>query len=155
MERQCAYGDHHPGGSRGARATSDGSRGQAPQGQPLVLVVDDDDNTREAVQTLLELDGYRVAAAGDGQEALELLEHGLRPGLILLDLNMPRMDGVTFRQAQRRQPALASIPVIVCSGSLAHLERRSALGAVTFLQKPMAVDHLMNVVHQQCPHSPD
>lgn len=130
------------------RASGKGVNGQA---HPLILVVDDDVNTREAVETLLELDGYRVALARDGQEALELLEGGLAPALIVLDMNMPRMDGAAFRQAQRRRPALANIPVIVCSGGLEHEDRLAALGPVVFLRKPMSVDCLQRAVHLQCP----
>lgn len=118
---------------------------------PLVLVVDDDANTREAVQALLELDGYHVAAAGDGQEALDLLDRGLRPALILLDLNMPRMDGVKFRAEQRGRPAIADIPVIVCSGCREDEEDTSALGRVVFLHKPMPVDRLEDAVRRLCP----
>lgn len=118
---------------------------------PLVLVVDDDESTRDAVQTLLELDGYRVEVASDGREAFDALVDGLRPALILLDLNMPRMNGVAFRQAQRRTPGLADIPVIVCSGCTEYERYLSALGSVVFLRKPMTVDCLQTAVHEQCP----
>lgn len=130
-----------PDRSRAARAT-------AP---PLILIVDDDESSRQAVATLLELDGYRVAAAGDGREALDLLESGLQPALILLDMNMPRMDGVAFRHAQQCRPALSDIPVIVCSGCMEDEERLAALGSVIFLRKPLSIDRFQNVVHEQCP----
>jgi CheY-like chemotaxis protein len=118
---------------------------------PLVLIVDDDVNSREAVEALLELGGYQVAAAGDGREALDLLDSGLRPALIVLDMNMPRMDGVEFRRAQRHRPAIANIPVIVCSGCMDDGERLAALGSVTFLSKPIAIDRFEDAVHRQCP----
>lgn len=123
------------------------SRGEPP----LILVIDDDENTREAVQALFELDGYRVAGAGDGQEALDLLDDGLRPALILLDLNMPRMDGATFRAQQRSRPDVADIPVIVCSGCREDEEDTAALGRVVFLHKPMPVDRLEQAVRRICP----
>ena len=82
-----------------------------------VLIVDDDEDNRQFMAELLSLEGYVVTTARNGQEALNLLPEW-RPFVILLDLEMPVMDGRAFRQRQLRlaQP-LSSIPVIVCSGS--------------------------------------
>jgi len=117
----------------------------------LILVVDDDVNSRQAVEALLEIDGYRVAVACDGVEAMDLLEGGLEPALIVLDMQMPRMDGVAFRDAQQRRPTFANIPVIVCSGCMEDEERLAALGDVTYLHKPVSVDGFQHAVHEQCP----
>src|SRR6185503_13456436 len=81
-----------------------------------VLVVDDDVDTREMVEQLLTAANYSVVTASDGREALELLET-IRPALILLDVQMPVMDGAEFRQQQRRDPALLRIPTVVISGA--------------------------------------
>lgn len=153
MNETIGYDFTHRGpASRLAVAAPRGGERPVVTGQqPLILVVDDDQNTREAVETLLELDGYRVATASDGRDALDLLEGGLQPALIVLDMNMPRMDGLAFRDAQRRRPALAAIPVIVCSGCVEQEERMAAMGSVVFLRKPMSVDLLQTAVHLQCP----
>src|SRR5919206_1695644 len=79
-----------------------------------VLVVEDDFAIRETLRELLEDEGYRVAWAANGKEALARL-HERAPRVILLDLMMPVMDGWEFRVAQQRDPALASIPVVVIS----------------------------------------
>ena len=71
-----------------------------------LLVVDDDMDIRDALQDALELEGYAVQLAADGLEALERLRSSEpRPQLILLDLMMPRMDGVAFREALRHERA--------------------------------------------------
>jgi CheY-like chemotaxis protein len=80
---------------------------------PQVLVVEDDAPIREALCAVLRDDGYAVAEAGDGQEALEFLRTHPTPRVILLDLMMPVMDGWTFLREQAADPALAGIPVVV------------------------------------------
>lgn len=81
-----------------------------------ILVVDDDPVIRESMQGLLELEGYPVAVASDGEDALRQLRLGLDPCLILLDLSMPGKDGFQFRAEQLADPRFASIPTIVWSG---------------------------------------
>src|SRR5262245_24952755 len=102
----------------------------------LVLVVDDQESTREAFALLLREVGYRVAMAGNGQEALDQLRVE-RPALILLDLVMPVMDGWQFRDAQRADPTLAEIPVVVCSSTWEVHNRATGLGAAAYLPKPV------------------
>ena len=80
-----------------------------------VLVVEDDDDVREALLLLLENEGVHAVGATDGRDALERLEAGFRPSLILLDLMMPVMDGERFLRARKADPNLASIPVVVVS----------------------------------------
>jgi CheY-like chemotaxis protein len=81
--------------------------------QPLVLVIDDEEEVRDGLERLLRGWGYRVAACPDGAEALEFLHRGARPDLILLDLTMPRLDGYEFRRRQRADAELRHIPVVV------------------------------------------
>jgi CheY-like chemotaxis protein len=78
-----------------------------------VLVVDDNQDTRDAITRLLQIRGYTVVTARDGLEALAYLTDGGRASLIILDLYMPRLDGHRFRAAQLRNEAFARIPVIV------------------------------------------
>ncbi len=114
-----------------------------------VLVVDDDLDICEAIQTVLELDGYRVVTATDGAEALERLHGGVRPCVIILDLMMPRMNGFQFREQQLRDPVLREIPVVVLSGDGRAETKARALG-VEGLRKPIALDVLLGAVGRSC-----
>ena len=99
-----------------------------------VLVVDDDDDVRDRLRTTLERQGWSVVEASNGREALEKVMHG-PPRAVLLDLNMPVMDGFTFLHALREKPGCAALPVIVFSArdlSRADRERlRDADGIVS------------------------
>jgi CheY-like chemotaxis protein len=110
-----------------------------------ILVVEDDPASREALVTLLESEGYDVAAAGDGEEALARLR-AERPALVLLDLMLPVMDGFEFRTRQMQQPDLAAIPVIVLSGGGDLAGKSGPLHVDTCLRKPLAIDDLLDVV---------
>jgi CheY-like chemotaxis protein len=116
-----------------------------------ILVVEDDAATRSAMQMVLNGFGYRVAAASNGQEALDHLRSGNGlPALILLDLMMPVMDGWRFRDEQNKDPALSSIPVVVISAD-GHVDQKaSALGAAACLRKPIEVEELLAAVRQHC-----
>ena len=81
----------------------------------LVLIVEDNLETSDVLGRILRLRGYDVAVAVDGAEALALLQGGMRPGVIVLDLWMPNMDGRRFRERQLADPTLGYIPVIVYS----------------------------------------
>src|SRR5512142_770882 len=97
-----------------------------------VLVIDDDEGIRTALAEVLELFGYQVAVAADGQEGVELLEVGLAPNAIILDLMMPRMDGWAFLSHIRGDPKFQDLPVVVTSAVAA----QSPEGADACLQKP-------------------
>lgn len=77
-----------------------------------VLIVDDDREIREILGELLIEEGFAVEASWNGQTALARLQEGLRPDVIVLDIMMPAMDGLTFRSLQREQADLADIPVV-------------------------------------------
>ena len=111
-----------------------------------VLVVDDDIDIRETISLVLEDEGYAVASASNGAEALAYLQAHPPPDVILLDLMMPVMDGGAFRQEQRRAPHLASIPVVVISASGNIRDQAVALGATSFVQKPISLDTLLATV---------
>lgn len=83
-----------------------------------ILVVDDSPDMREVLRAVLEGDGYRVDEAANGAEALRYLRQHEPPQLIVLDLMMPVMNGWEFREAQRHDAALASIPVVVFSANI-------------------------------------
>jgi CheY-like chemotaxis protein len=113
------------------------------------MVIDDDEDIREILTEILTDAGYEVLASRNGVEALAALEHA-RPCLILLDLNMPVMDGVEFRHAQRRHPIAALIPTVVMSAVHSMKERIAGLGIETALQKPLKLKQLMEIVNQYC-----
>jgi CheY-like chemotaxis protein len=110
---------------------------QRKQDARSVLIIDDDDESREALAEMLALQGYAVAVAANGSEALGYLRSGRRPDAILLDLMMPVVDGWDFRTEQKRDAALAQIPIIVISaaGRLVDAEHS--------LRKPIEIDTLL------------
>ncbi len=117
------------------------------QPHQTLLVVDDDLDIRDALQDVLELEGYAVLLAADGLEALSQLRQGeTPPHLILLDLMMPRMDGFAFREALRHEPALAGIPVLVASADLDVKGAAEGLGVAGWLRKPLDLKELLHTV---------
>lgn len=110
-----------------------------------VLVVEDDAALREMMAQRLHLAGFAPATAPNGYEALALLRQGFPAKLILLDLKMPIMDGWAFRAAQRRDPDLADIPVIVMSARDA-----AGLDAAAVFSKPIDGEEMINVVRAMC-----
>jgi CheY-like chemotaxis protein len=101
----------------------------------LILVVDDDSMVRETMAELLEHKGFQVVQASNGLEALQLLEGTLTPSAIFLDMAMPVLDGIGFRQIQLRNPTIAGIPVIVVTGD--ETQQLPNLGTVSVLRKPV------------------
>ena len=110
-----------------------------------ILVVDDDTHIRDLVCELLDLEGYQVKGATDGQDALDLLETW-RPDLILLDLNMPRMDGWTFCEHQQEQPEISDIPIALMSAARNIRSRELPCEPVAILEKPFDLDELLRQV---------
>jgi CheY-like chemotaxis protein len=84
-------------------------------GAPLLLVVDDDPSVLLLVDVLAEKMGFRVKAVSNGLQALEHLRDGLQPSVILLDIMMERIDGLTFMSHLREMPALEDTPVVAMS----------------------------------------
>ncbi len=111
-----------------------------------ILVVDDDPGVREGVRALLESEGYAVATASDGAEAIERLrEGGVR--LVLLDLAMPVVDGWQFLARRDTDPGFPRVLVVLLSG-LPFI--RDAPGVADFLRKPIDSDRLLECVHRLC-----
>jgi two-component system chemotaxis response regulator CheY len=118
-----------------------------PEPPKTILVVDDDVEIREALTDVLEEEGYEVRSAANGVEALAMLRRYLAspPSLIVLDLMMPQMNGWQFCEAQRADPALAPIPVLVISAAALELGRASIAGNPR-LRKPIELAHLLEAV---------
>ncbi len=108
---------------------------------PLVLVVDDDPDILEAICDILGTESYRVARAKNGLEALDRVGEE-RPDVILLDLMMPVMDGVTFAQRLRQRPAVADVPILVISAD-GNPARAAAVHARGYLAKPFDIEALL------------
>ena len=114
-----------------------------------ILVIDDDEGIRAATAEILELAGYRVVVAADGQEAVELLAICPTPQAIVLDLMMPRMDGWTFLALLRSDPRFHDVPVMVTS---AVPVRELPPGADLSLPKPFDAAQLGRAVARLCAH---
>ena len=115
-----------------------------------VLVVEDDDDVRAALTTLLELHGYTVREATNGREALAHLADPAAICLILLDLFMPDMNGWTFRTEQMKDPRVAHIPVVVISADASAAKRAISTGVIAALTKPVEFETLLQVVGEHC-----
>lgn len=115
--------------------------------RPSVLIVEDDEDTRVILAQLLEHHGWEPHVASDGREGLESLQR-CRPALILLDISMPRMDGVEFRKAQWRlaDQRLANVPVVVVSALQNAPTYQRELNAAAVLMKPFEADALLRAV---------
>lgn len=114
-----------------------------------VLIVDDDPDIRDALTQLLEDEGYEVHSAGDGRQALERLRGGVIPGLVLLDLMMPIMNGWELRAEMKKDPALSGIPVVVITAGGSNIDR-SSIDAEAFLPKPLDIKRLTDLVALHC-----
>src|SRR4051794_35889063 len=114
-----------------------------------ILIVEDEHDIRAVLTEILEDEGYTVTSVPNGLEALMFL-HEHRPQLILLDLGMPVMTGWEFREQQRRDPTLASIPVIVMSATPHLSQTAAALQAANCLDKPIELNALLDMVELYC-----
>jgi CheY-like chemotaxis protein len=111
-----------------------------------VLVIEDEEDLREMMRDALELNGYAVATAHDGGEALTELARIEHPCLVILDLLMPGMNGWDFFATMRQRPELASVPVVVHSSA----PSRAPAGVNRVLKKPVELDRLLSVVQEYC-----
>lgn len=110
-----------------------------------VLVIEDDDGIRSLLVEYLESAGYTVDAAQDGVEGL-FYARASAPDVVVLDLNMPRMDGESFLDVWRRNQRLAAVPVVIYSGEPGDYAMAKRLGARAYLLKPVDLDVLQAVV---------
>jgi CheY-like chemotaxis protein len=125
----------------------------SPSSGPI-LIVEDDMDIREALQGLLELNGFEVLAASNGREALEYLQGTPRPALILLDMAMPVMDGHRVLTFRKETDGFQEIPVVIISAGMSAMNPRDrALYAANynvaaFLKKPADPDQLLEIIER-------
>ncbi len=133
-----------------ARLDEVSTRAEAPAGSPLVMVVDDDANTRDIVTDILAEKSYTVVQAANGEEAMKYLKSGKpQPRVMLLDLLMPVMDGRELMGALKKDSLLSNIPVVLVSSVPNIKAEVQTLGALDALPKPIDVDRLLNIVSKQ------
>jgi DNA-binding response OmpR family regulator len=125
------------------RASAPPAQQQATSAQPLVLVVEDHDDTRFMLEYLLARRGCRVVTAADGEAAICAAEQ-VRPDLILMDASLPRLDGLAATRQIRAHAALHDVPIIFLSGHAETAFRSAALetGGNDFLPKPFELGQL-------------
>ena len=114
---------------------------------PRVLVVDDSEVIRELISVNLELEGFEVLTAEDGQDALDRIEQ-IQPDLVTLDVVMPRMDGFETAARLRANLATRHIPVVMVSAAAQEgdLQRGREIGVNAYITKPFQPEELVQVV---------
>jgi CheY-like chemotaxis protein len=123
---------------------------QKPRSGASILIVEDNVDLCVALALFLEDLGYPTVRAANGLEALSQLRSAPLPGLILLDLIMPVMNGWVFRAEQRQDSQLSAIPLVVMSGADGVQQQAAALHAAAFLGKPIDLDELLVLVAHYC-----
>lgn len=112
--------------------------------QQVILIVEDDAALRLMWRTALRLEGFGVVEAGDGMEALKLIEAS-PPDLVVLDIGLPHVDGVAVRKDLAAQVFSRDIPIVVITGSTDDL---SYLDVNCILKKPVTVDHVILAIRR-------
>ena len=122
----------------------------------VVLVIEDDPDIRDSMVALIQTEApwVRVAAAGDGLEAIELIEEGPEPRLALLDLMMPVMNGLEFLDALRERGLAPSMRVVLVSGYVQLARHVEYPGVTGLLPKPFRAADLLDLVRRHCPQGP-
>ncbi|MFF5227944.1 response regulator [Dactylosporangium sp. NPDC000521] len=120
-----------------------------------VMLVDDSATMLMSLKTILTKAGYSVETAGHGREALDKLSAGLRPNLIISDVNMPQMDGISFTREARKSAGMRFTPILMLTTESEQSKRTEAktAGATGWLVKPVAPDQLLGVIKQVMPNA--
>lgn len=115
-----------------------------------ILIIEADADIRDTLAEILEYEGFSVVPTSSGEEALELVHAGLHPGLILLDLMMPGINGWGVAGQLRQIPALTGVPVVVVSGVRDVEQQAASLAVEGYLLKPVEVERLLEIIHRFC-----
>jgi CheY-like chemotaxis protein len=115
-----------------------------------VLVVDDDEPFRTEIVEVLRRSGYAVVSAGDGREALEYLRGDNTPALVILDMMMPLMEGWSLFEAVKRDPRLASVPIVLLTCVGDSEDDMPELDVSGYLNKPVRMTKLLSIAAEHC-----
>jgi two-component system chemotaxis response regulator CheY len=115
------------------------------------LLVDDSTTMLMSLRATLEMSGFKVSSAGDGEAALALLRSGLVPDLIITDINMPKLDGLGLIAAARKQLRFTPILALTKEGDGSKREEAKQLGATGWLVKPVGGHELLAVIRRVLP----
>lgn len=124
---------------------------KTPPSTPTVLVIDDDPAIRMLFAVALELGGYAPIEAANAEMALRLIDRGVQPDAVLLDIEMPGMGGMGFLLQVRAHPRRRQIPVAIVTGSLAvpePLRHAAHVFGVPVYHKPMLPEQLLEITGQ-------
>jgi CheY-like chemotaxis protein len=121
--------------------------------RPVILVVDDDAGIQQTIGSILEDEGYQVVRAWNGHEALLCLDDGVEPALIVLDLQMPVMDGFAFAAELAQRGLRARAPIVVLTADGRAPQKAAQVGADGFLTKPFTLLSLIDLVQRLAPAS--
>jgi two-component system chemotaxis response regulator CheY len=115
-----------------------------------IMIVDDSASLRQVVSIALKAAGYEVIESGDGKEALSRLSAQPRVHLIVSDVNMPQMDGISFVKALKQLPAYRFTPVVMLTTESAENRKKEgqAAGAKAWMTKPFRPEQLLGVVQK-------
>jgi UDP-3-O-[3-hydroxymyristoyl] N-acetylglucosamine deacetylase len=125
----------------------------AKSGDSSILVVDDEEGIRESVREILTDEGYRVIEASDGSKVLELIRKE-RPRLVLLDIWMPKIDGIGLLKEIKKQEPEVNVVMISGHGNIHTAVAATKLGAFDFIEKPLSLDGLLLTVRRALGESP-
>ncbi len=118
-----------------------------------VMLVDDSPTILMSMESILSKAGFAVTKASDGNDALGKLKAGEKPDLIITDLNMPGMDGITLIREARKLPGVRFTPILVLTTESQQAKRQEArkAGATGWMVKPVPAQDLLKVIHQVLP----
>lgn len=120
--------------------------------RPLVLIVEDHEDTRDMLRIILELEGYAILEVADGLEAVEVAVRE-RPDLVLIDGNLPKLDGLSATRQMHQHESLCSMPIVALSGHDSPEFRAAArsAGCAASISKPLDFAELISTLHRLLP----
>lgn len=116
-----------------------------------ILLIDDSITMLMSLRSTLEISGFRVETAPDGEAAMAKIGAGLKPDLIVTDINMPKMDGLQFIQASRKVLRFTPILALTTESQMTKRDEAKRLGATGWLVKPVTGTELVSVIKQVLP----
>jgi two-component system chemotaxis response regulator CheY len=116
-----------------------------------IFLVDDSATILMSLKATLEIAGFKVETAGDGEQALAKIKGGLKPDLIVTDINMPRMDGIEFIRQVRKLLRFTPILTLTTESQQAKRDEAKKLGASGWMVKPVSGTELVKVIRQVLP----